>query len=450
MSGLSKIALLIVVLEIGIGGYLSLTLSKTYAAPVPALSVVDPNTAAALQKMAAECKTAEDWHTLANTYMSAGFFAEASACYQQTHRLKPDWGEAIFNHGFCLSRFGQTSTANEKFQRVVDLKHERLADAIFFMGQNHLRDENPDLAEEAFRLAASDLPMAKYELARILFRKSDFDEAEAMLVDVLTDFPQASRVKLLLAEIAVAKQNQNRATNFRVDGTEITERLPTPFVTEKNRLGSTIGSYGFEKDIRSALQLLAHNRMDSAKAELQRLQEIQWSPNIHSALVDIAIQQNLFDDAVKLIEEEIELSGPTTLWLSRLGNVRMMAGNMPGAVEAWKLGVEIRNDMSVEKCLVALFRHYEQEGEVEEAKKFQFQLQIETARRAIKEGDAQKAIDEMGQAIVSFPDSAEAHYLLGKGHRLNLEHQLAAAAFEKCLMLMPNHGRAIRELEIVQ
>ncbi|MDG1874466.1 MAG: tetratricopeptide repeat protein [Mariniblastus sp.] len=450
MNNITKWLVFTIALELGLCGYLTISNVGVVAAPLPTLTAIDSLTAKSLTKLATQCKTAEEWHTLGNTYMSAGFFAEASACYEQATRLKPDWGEALFNHGFCLSRFGQTEQANIKFQQVVDLRHKKLADAVFFMAQNHLRDEAPELAEEAFRRAAPSLPMAKYELARILFRKDQFDEAEKLLAEVLNEHPKASRVKLLLAEISVAKNNENRATNFRIEGTDVTDRLPTPFVTEKNRLGATISSYGFENEVAKAFQLLEHNRIDTAKSELQLLQKTQWSPSVHSALVDISIQQNLFDDAEQLIEEELELSGPTTLWLSRLGNVRMIAGNISGAVEAWKLGIEVRNDKSVENCMSALGQHYEQEGNLEASEKYQHMLMTELARRSLKEGNARQAIEQIDRGMALVPNDAELYFLLGKARRILLEHPQALAAFDKCLALKPNHGKALREREIVQ
>lgn len=444
------VLLLIVLAEIGAGIW---WWGKSSGAvpPVPGLSVVDDVTAGSLKEMVANCKTAEDWHTLANTYMSAGYFAEADSCYEQALKLKPDWGDALYNQAFCLSRFGQTKSANEKFAKVIEQKHEKIADAYFFTGQNHLRDGDPDSAAIAFGKAAPARPMAKFELSRIHFRKGELDEAKELLVGLLSKHPKASRVKLLLAEVLTAQGDEASATSYRVEGTLVTDRLPTPFVTEKNRLADTIGTYGFEKQVRDALKLLEDNKMEEAQLELQNLQRIQWTPSVHSALLDIQIQTKDFGRAAKSIEEELEISGPTSLWLGRLGNVKMMAGDAEGAVEAWKRGLEVRNDSGVEACIAGLGQFFAKEPDgADTANEYQFLVLLEFARRAIKEGDGMKAISHMKRALEINPDSAEAHFLIGKAYRETADSDNAIKALQRCLAIEPTYGDAIRELKLVK
>jgi tetratricopeptide (TPR) repeat protein len=129
MSRTNQILILILVLEIALVAVVFIQKQNSVVAPVPSAASIDSITASDLSELAGACNTAEEWHSLANIYMSAGFFAEADVCFREAIELRPEWGDAIFNYGFCLSRFGQTSEANLQFQKVVDLSHSKSSEA---------------------------------------------------------------------------------------------------------------------------------------------------------------------------------------------------------------------------------------------------------------------------------------------------------------------------------
>jgi tetratricopeptide (TPR) repeat protein len=449
MNRLNQVLLIAVIALACFGGYRWLQQNGITQAPVPGFSVVDPVTAADLTRIAEECKTAKQWHELANVYMSAGYFAEADACYRQATKMDPEFGDAIYDHAFCLSRFGKTEPANEKFEQVISLKHPKSANAYFFMGRNHLRDENPDQAAAAFR-KASKLPMAKFELARLLFRKSEFDEAEELLADVLEKQPTASRAKLLLSNIAAAKENQPRATSFSSEGSDRTDRIPTPFVDEKIRLGKATQSYGVDQQTADLFKLMGESRFDEAKPGLEKLQSIQWTTQVQDALIRVATAKRDFKEAERLIEEEVARSGPTTIWLGTLGNTREELGDIEGAVEAWKQGAEVRNDKTLPKCLSKLGQYYEKKGNLEKANEYQVLLFLELARQAITQDQIDQALEYAQRAEKVAPTLAKVQYMLGKVYRKRAENEKSAAAYRKCLELDPTFGRAIVELQLVE
>ena len=449
MSRFNQFIVLLVAIELLAGGFFLYQKRTQAIAPVPGFSVVDSLTAADLQQLATNCKSPEQWQQLANIYMSAGFFAESDVCFQQALKLKPDWSDVFYQHAFCLSRFGKTKQANEEFEQAIKLKHPQSADAAYFIGQNYLRDENPQLAEAAFRRATI-LPIAKYELARLLFRKNQLDEAEQLLVEVLTLEPKASQAELLMAEIAVAKNNTTRAISFSSEGSERSIRIPSPFSTEKDRLMQSVVLYGVEKEITKYMNLFYDKKYEEAKIGLQHLQSIEWTSNVQNTLLQIAIEARAFQLAEKLIEEEISYSGPTTLWLGNLGNVRMQMGNPAGAVMAWQQGIQVRNDVTVDKCCSGLGRYYESIGNKVEADHYQVLALIGLAQQAIESDQIPQAIEFLTRALELEPGSAKAHYLLGKAHRLEFANEAAAAAYKNCLAIEPTNGRAIRELSFVE
>ncbi len=449
MNRINQALVVIIAAQLAVGGFLWFQKRSKAIAPIPGFSVVDPMTSADLKEIAEACSTAEQWRELANIYMSAGFFVEADSCFKQAVKMQPDFADAIYEHGFCLSRFGKTARGNEKFSKVIELKHEKAANAAFFTGRNHLRDERPDLAEAAFRQAAR-LPMAKFELARLLFRKNKLDEAETLLVEILTDQPNASRAKLLISEIASAKGKPTRSTSFSLEGSDQTERIPSPFTEEKDRLMQSVAKYGPEKVLARYMDLFYEKKYDAAREGLERVQSVEWTPHVHDALVKIAIASGELQTAETLIKQEIAHSGPTTQWLSKLGEVKMKRGDSQGAINAWTAGVQVRNDATINECYLGLGQYFDRTDDEASASKYQVLLMLDLAKKAIVAKRGEKAAQFAEQAIAVAPQSAEAHYVLGKAYRSVFATEKAIVAYEKCLSIDPTHGRAIRELTIVR
>ncbi len=449
MNRMNQFLILIIGLELAISGFGWYRIHARTLAPQPHYSVVDDLTADDLRRLAEDCNSVEKWHELGNIYMSAGFFAESDACFMQVLKLKPRWGDAIYHHAFCLSRYGKTQQANEKFEMVIELQHPQSANAAFFIGRNHLRDENPQLAEAAF-LKASKIPMAQFELARLYVRQQRYAEAKQQLEKVLTEQPNASRAKLLLAEVALAENNPNRAISFSSEGSDQTERIASPFKIEKDRLMNSVIKYGIEKNIANFMDLRNEDRAEEAKQGFEMLQSAEWTPHVQDALIKISIERNDFANAERLIDEEISHSGPTTVWLGNLGDVRMQLGDRTGAVEAWTQGAQVRNDVSVDKCYRALARHYDDSGDIAKTDEFQLKLVLDLAGKAVTQGDGSRAVDMLNQALAIFPESADGFYLLGKAQRTMFAPDEAAIAYKKCIQIKPNHGKAIRELKLVE
>jgi tetratricopeptide (TPR) repeat protein len=448
MSRTNQILILILVLEIALVAVVFIQKQNSVVAPVPSAASIDSITASDLSELAGACNTAEEWHSLANIYMSAGFFAEADVCFREAIELRPEWGDAIFNYGFCLSRFGQTSEANLQFQKVVDLSHSKSSEAAYFMGRDYLREERPELAETAF-LSATPLPMAHFELARLYFRQGKFDSAREQLARVLSLQPDASRAKLLMSEIAAAQNQEIDKISFSSEGSEQTQRLISPFKAEKDRLMKSVQQYGIERELAKYVNLIYDGDLDKAKIGLENLQSIEWTPTAQEALIEIAMQSNQPDQVVSLIREQLDRFGPTTVWLGKLGEVLMRKGDAEGAARAWQQGVQVRNDTSVDTCYQGLIDYYSNRDQ-SEADRFRRLLILDRAAKAIRRKAPDQSIALILQSGPEILALAETNYLLGKAYRLLSQPDEAVAAYQKCLAIKPNHGKAIRELRLAQ
>ena len=68
--------------------------------------------------------------------------------------------------------------------------------------------------------------------------------------------------------------------------------------------------------------------------------------------------------------------------------------------------------------------------------------QIQSAKAALQRGQAQQAISQLQEAIKQQPNSAEAHYLLGKAYLTQGKADPAINAFQEALRLNPKYGEA--------
>jgi membrane associated rhomboid family serine protease len=68
--------------------------------------------------------------------------------------------------------------------------------------------------------------------------------------------------------------------------------------------------------------------------------------------------------------------------------------------------------------------------------------QIQNAKAALQRGQAQQAISQLQEAIKQQPNSAEAHYLLGKACLIQGQADRAITAFQEALRLNPKYAEA--------
>ena len=68
--------------------------------------------------------------------------------------------------------------------------------------------------------------------------------------------------------------------------------------------------------------------------------------------------------------------------------------------------------------------------------------QIQNAKTALQRGQAQQAISQLEEAIKQQPNSAEAHYLLGKAYLIQGQADPAITAFQDALRLNPKYAEA--------
>ncbi|MCP4814503.1 MAG: tetratricopeptide repeat protein [Planctomycetaceae bacterium] len=92
---------------------------------------------------------------------------------------------------------------------------------------------------------------------------------------------------------------------------------------------------------------------------------------------------------------------------------------------------------------------YEKNGETDKASRQEGLMGLEKAILAWNRNEVRTAMIELNQAVELVPDSAVAWFYLAETRRLLGDERGAAEAYEKCLQLQPQHGRARRGIMLL-
>lgn len=433
----------VIAIEVLIFGYFYCQKAFQPTPPKPNLAIVDSFTQDDLAYYRETTKLPGDWHWLGQAYMASGYYAEAMATFARAAELMPDSPFVAFDNGFCLSRVGQLEKSNAEFQRAIDLEHPKSADAMYFVGRNHLRNEDPISAEAAFRRAVK-IPLAKFELAKILYRRGDLGEAETLLTEVVRAEKGTVQTFVLRSQIELKRGDVIGAEKQSIEADSKWVRIKSPFGEQRSRLMENNSKFGFYLKAKEAMAKVAQHENRVARTKVKAVLEEEFDLSVHDSFIKLCMFVGRIKEALELIEERIERFGPNSSILLTLGDVRKMRGDDELAVEAWKQGIDINSDKFAKDCCKRLADFYGiRPGEENKS----FLYQAIGAELYAKEGillEEFKLASQQASLAVKFnPTSAEAFYLLGRSELGLGMTEAASIAFNRCLELEPTHGRSL-------
>ena len=438
-----SLTLVVIAIECIVFGYLYYQKAFQPTPPQPNLAVVDSFTEEDLNFFRDTTKEPEDWHWLGQAYMAACYYAEAKATFARAAELMPLSPWVAFDNGFCLSRVGQVVEGNAEFQRAIDLGHPKAADAMYFIGRNHLRNEDPENAEIAFRKAVK-IPLAKFELAKILYRRGELDEAETLLTEVVRAEKGTVQTFVLRSQIELKRGDVPGAEKQSIEADSKWVRIKSPFGEQRKRLMENNSKFGFYLKAKEAMAKVAQHENRVARTKVKEVLEQEFDLMVHDSFIKLDIFVGRVKEALELIEERIERFGPSSSILLTLGDVRKMRGDDELALEAWKQGIDINSDKSARDCCKRVADFYG--GQLADKQK-SLLYQAIGAELYAKEGilleEFELANKQASLAVKYNPDSAEAFYLLGRSELGLGMTDAAAKSFSRCLELEPTHGRSL-------
>ncbi len=447
MNKVTLVLLLIVALELPFFGariYQKLTLQRP---PIPNLDTLDSLTREELIEQAEGVRTVEDWSELAMYYLASGFFADAEVCYKQVTELSPSSPMAFFEYGFCLSRIGKLEEGNQQFEKAIELGYDDPAAAWYFIGRNQMRAENPEAAQKSFR-KASELAIAKFELAKILFRKGELDESKRLLIEVLETNPDTMRLLPILARIEAAQGETRRAISFSVEGSEAIDRLSSPFDIEHKKIKTAYESIGYERRVLEILELANRLKTEEALTQFKALQEIRWTQSVNESIIKLEEDLLYRENALAHVQDRRRRLGPFSKWLEKEGELHRKMLNPEAAINAWKKSANLRTEIAT-ASFEALAENSDREGNHQQSIDYQVAGINQIGRKYFQIGQYYDAAMALKEALKLNPESAVTHYNLGKANRRIQKFEEAEKHYRKCLEIDPTFGRAIRELQIV-
>ncbi|MCI0699967.1 MAG: tetratricopeptide repeat protein [Planctomycetia bacterium] len=448
MSRTRILLVAVIVAELCVGGLLAVRRLDKASPPLPDFSEVDSVTASEFRRLAANCQTADDWATLGETYLATGFFPEAEACLRHASKLDTKSTEFAFKHAFALERIGRLDEANAQYRSAIDRNHPRVADCWYYIGRNHLRMEQPDLALLAFG-RADGLPAAKYELALLAARDGRTARADEVAAQLASEFPNAYPPASLRYRLALTR-NDRPATELLSD--QFFRRrvpLPTPFDTEVQWVFGTADGFGRAKLFRDAGREAEAGRFVGSEEKLRSALAARWEPEVADRLADVVFTLRRPDEAVRSLTEVVERGGPSFERLWRLGQAYVALDQADKALAVWERAARFASGPRARDLWHDLASWYENAKQPDKAKPLYARAYLIDGTDALTAGRPDDAVRALKQAVEADPQLAHAWFALGEAHRFASRTDDARTAYNQCLKINPDHGRAIRSLKLL-
>jgi tetratricopeptide (TPR) repeat protein len=450
MNRYQGILVAVLVVELASGAVLFYHRWSRATPPRAELSYVDPLAAEHIRDLVQTCRLPDDWAHLGAVYLAYGYFQESEACYRVAVQAAPLHAEHTFHWAFALERIGRNAEANRVYERAIALGHPQPGDCWYYIGRNHLRLENADEARQAFQQAA-DQPSARYEFARLLVRAGHSREAVPLLEQLAAQYPKAVQPYLLRCRIE-ALQGGFLEGVYADRAALAPDVLPSPWYPQFARQEEVHDQLGVAGEWRACKELLEQGRFTEAEPRLRNALRLQWDPAGVDLLAKVAARNNQLEEAIRLLQEVIDRAGPSVHFLTRLGDMVEQAGRIDQAAQAWFRAIQFGlppgakfRDYQDRKMAA----YFERKGDKSASRRHLARAYYIAGHEAFwneKLPDAQLALE---QAVAFDPGLAHAWFYLGEARRLTGQAVSARDAYQRCLAIDPDHGRARASLALV-
>jgi tetratricopeptide (TPR) repeat protein len=447
MTRRDRILVAVVAVELAVGGFLVVRKRSAPTPPLADVSFVDGRVGAHIRESVARCRTPDDWAALATTYSAYGYFPESEACARYAAGHDSTNADRAYEWAFALERIGLLDEANAQYERAAAIGYAHPDECWYYVARNWLRMENADAARAAFERAGSQ-PSARYELARLNDRAGDEAGALAILDRLTAEYPTAVHPHLLRHKID-ALHDRPSALVAGDKAYRFQTRLPTPFDRDSERLEAAHHAIGVAHVQPEADALLAAGKWREAEPLLRAAIAEQWNPDLSDLLAEVEFSRGNPAGAAKLLAEAVDRAGASPHLLFRLGAAYEEAGQPDQAIAAWSRATTLGIGAEVKDSYYRLATAYEQAKKPDAAKAALARAFFSVGHEFVTTGRAAEALLPLEEATKADPQLAAAWFYRGEAHRLTGRPDAARAAYQKCLELAPNQGRARRALKLL-
>ncbi|WP_299464567.1 tetratricopeptide repeat protein, partial [uncultured Gimesia sp.] len=207
--------------------------------------------------------------------------------------------------------------------------------------------------------------------------------------------------------------------------------------------------HGISKEIEAYNRLIERTDMDHLAKKLEEVIQLmgdrpmsQYKATLIS-MVEIEFQRKNPERLLMLIDKLKESGVESADLLQFRAGAYMLMGQMDKAVPLLQRVAEMSPTIEVHQTLA---EYYEQQKETEKRDEHQAKMALLYAMIAFRNNQLPSADESIQKSVKLNPRDPQAWFYYAETKRLMGDLKAAQAAYERCVELNPNHGRALREL----
>jgi tetratricopeptide (TPR) repeat protein len=452
MTRLQRILVAVIVLEAIAAGVLWDTSSKK--ASLPAINwdacLIEGSVANQIRDMEARlvADRAESWAELAATYRAFGLFPQAEYCYRRINKLAPPDRSYLYYWAECLGLMGRVEEGTKLYERIIK---ENLATPLgsqtrqycwLNIGQNRLREENVDAAVVALR-KAGDISKAKFLLARIFARNSQAREAVKLLDELLREGPDVIEYNQMKSWAEAELGNQEAAQEFYERSLRCSQTVPKwdPTYAQVVKRRKNMGSQLWHE---KSLELETQGKLKEALEWSRKAVAGFWTEDRAQQLAKLEMLGGNPTQAIAVAEESNQRVGASAKTLDIIGVASIQLGDRLKAQRVWEQAAELEPTPNLYWKLAELGKLA---GDPQRTRKYQALEQYQAGKEKWLKNDLKSALEFLEKSVSIADNVSQAWFYLGETRRLLADRAGAEMAYQRCLALDPDHGRALRGVE---
>lgn len=447
MTAPGKFLWLVVALEILAAAALGLQRSRRPALPLVDWLTFEEPTARDIQAVEGSVVTGDpaSWLDLAQTYRTFGLFPQAEYCFRQVEALHPDDNSYLYHWAICLDLLGRTAEATAKYEEIIahpptDATAARTIEYCWLnIGQDRLREEKVPAAEAALRQCLN-IAKARLLLARLLTRTGRAAEASTLLDPLLRDGPDLIDANELKSWAEAELGHAEAARDFSERALHSARRpqLYDPTYPAVRARREQFGSLGW---MHAAEKLEEKKQLDEARTLYEKALNALWNEDYLLHLARLELTAGHAPRTLQLLQDGAKKVG----WNARMreleGDALHQARREDEARVAWTMAAGFDSSPALENKLAESWSFSRRADLAREHQGLgQFELgKIEFLRNALD-----LARPHFEQAAALNPMHAHSWFYLAETERYLGHADAARTAYDHCLQLDPDHGRALR------
>ncbi len=457
MKPLIRLLLILLVVETGYCGYL---VAKRLARPMPVLpeeQYIDSLVMKEYRELAQAAVTgfAPEWIRLGQAYLGQGMYPYAEVCFHEAARQDPSNAVAQSSYAFCLERTGRMEASTQEYEKLKQMKADTSVPFtnrrhyLYAIGRNYLRLEKPAEAEKVFQENV-DFQPADFQRAKLMVRSGRAADALSIIQRNLIESPNSLYFGFLKYQAMEALGRSMEAKQAADQVERAMYVIPLNFNTEFIMPYSK--RIGISKEIEDYNQMLDRDDMDHLAKKLDEVLDLMGdrrTPQFKATvmrMVEVEFQRKNTERMLVLLKKlnDFGIEEPDTIQFK--GGVYLLKGDLQKA-EGYLLRVaEMSPTIEIHQTLANI---YAKRNDVAKRDYHQGKAALLTAMMSFRNDNLEYAGKAIQEALDKNQDDPQAWFYYAEINRLQGNGPAAKTGYEKCLALNPNHGRAIRELELL-